>query len=52
VKVHETIEDGGTRLQRKKSVNERVLFICSRQYDDRNCIRVCKLLKRHQKNLL
>jgi hypothetical protein len=51
VKVHETIEDEGTRLRRKKLLEGRVLSICSRRYTDRDCIRVCKLLKRHRKNL-
>jgi hypothetical protein len=51
VRVHETIEDKGTRLRRKKLLEGRVLSICSRRYTDRDCIRVCKLLKRHWKNL-
>jgi DNA-binding transcriptional MerR regulator len=51
VRVHETVEDEGTRLRRKKLLEERILSLCSRRYTDRDCIRVCKLLKRHRKNL-
>jgi hypothetical protein len=51
VMVHEGIDDKNTRLRRKRLLEERVLSLCSRRYTDRDCIRVCKLLKRHWKNL-
>ena len=51
VMVYEGIDDKNTRLQRKRLLEERVLSLCSRRYTDRDCIRVCKLLKRHWKNL-
>ena len=51
VRVHERIKDAGIRLWRKKLLEERVLSLCSRRYTDRDCIRMCKLLKKHQKNL-
>ena len=51
VRTQERIKDEDTRLRRKKLLEERVLSLCSRRYMDRDCIRVCKLLKRHWKNL-
>lgn len=51
VRVHERIEEKTTRLRRKKLLENRVLSLCSRRYTDRNCIRLCKLLKRHRRNL-
>lgn len=51
VRVHERIKDRATRLRRKKLLEDRVLSLCSKRYTDRNCIRVCKLLRRHGKNL-
>ena len=51
VRTHERIRDDGIRLRRKKLLEERILSLCSRRYTDRDCIRVCKLLKRHRKNL-
>jgi transposase len=51
VRAHERVDDENTRLRRKRLLEERVLSLCSRRYTDRDCIRVCKLLRRHWKNL-
>lgn len=51
VRTHETIEDEEARLRRKGLLEKRVLSLCSKRYTDGECIRVCKLLKRHWRNL-
>jgi len=51
VRADERIKDRGTRLRRKELLEKRVLALCTRRYTDVDCIRVCKLLRRHRENL-
>lgn len=51
VRVHDKIGDGDERLRRKKRLEERLRLIYSRRYTDKDCKRICKLLRKHRNNL-
>jgi len=51
VKIHDMVHNGGERLRRKKRLEGRLRILCSKRYTDRDCKRLCKLLKKHQSNL-
>lgn len=51
VRVHEGIKDKGVRLRRKALLEKRVHILSSRRYVDGDCKRVCKLLRKHWRNL-